>query len=107
MEELYVKPHLWFETEIDGRLYKCKIKGYGYNYATIEIKKMVAVKRKKKHFFFGPMIDDPIFETITSSHRDDGIDPVMVYKYSYKATFIKKIVAQIVEQRPNTHSYRI
>ncbi len=108
MEELYVKPHLWFEAEIDGSLYKCKIKRYGYCYATMKIKKMVALKRKKKHFFFGPMIDDPIFETITYSHRDDGIDPVMEYKSSYKATSIKKIVAQIVEQRPSTtHSYRI
>ena len=108
MEELYVKPHLWFETEIDGRLYKCKIKRRGWSYATIHIKERMGIKKRKQYYFFGPMIDAPVFETITYSHRDDGLDPVMDYRTSYTATLIKKVIKQIVYQKPSTkHSYKI
>lgn len=108
MEELHVKPHLWFETVLDGRLYKCKIKRYGLGYATIRIEERSGIKKRKKYHFFGPMIDEPFFDILTKSHRDDDLDPIMNYRTSYKATYIKKIIKQIVDQKPSIkHSYNI
>ena len=108
IEELYVRPHRWFETEINGRLYKCKISRRGFTFGTICIKERMGIKKRKEYYFFGPMIDAPVFETITYSHRDDCLDPVMGYKTSYTATFIKQVIKQIIEQKPNPkHSYKI
>ena len=108
MEELHVKPNYWFETEINGCLYKCKIKRYGYTFVSIHVKQIMGMKQRMKYYFFGPIINVPILETITRSHRDDGIDPIIEYKPSYKAKGIKMVIEQIIEQKPNKkHSYKI
>ena len=108
MEELCVKPHYWFETEIDSRLYICKISRHGYSFGTIRIKERMGIKKRKQYYFFGPMIDVPVFETITFSHRGDDLNPVIDYRTYYTATFIKKVIKEIIEQKPNpSHSYKI
>jgi len=108
MEELYVKPGYWFEAEINGKNYKCKIKKWGYTFATIHVKHKIGFKRMKKYFLFGPMIDMPVFETVTRSHRSDGVDPVMEFQSFYKAKGIKMIIEKIIEQKPpRKHSYKI
>lgn len=108
MEELHVKPELWFETEIDGCLYKCKIKKHGYTYASIHVKQIIGMKQRMKYYVVGPIINLPIFKTITRSHRDDNVDPVIEYKTAYPATFIKPIIRHIINSFPNpSHSYKI
>ena len=108
MERLYVKPKLWFETEIDKHIYKCKIKRHGLTYATIHIKEIVLFKKTKKYYFFGPIIDKPIYETITRSHRDDNINPVISYEDYYEGNYIKTIIKAILQQKPNPkHSFKI
>jgi hypothetical protein len=106
--EKYVKPHYWFEAEIDNVTYKCLISIHGFSYATLEIKKLFGYKKRKKYFLFGPITDYPMFETITYSHREDGLNPVIDYKPSYAAFYIKNIIKQILKQNPNpSHSYKI
>jgi hypothetical protein len=107
-EKLYVQHNRWFETEINGTTYRCKIQDYGYSYSTIKIQQFMGHKKRKKYFFFGPMITVPVYKLLTDCHKSIAIHIVVPRRTMYESGYIKGVISKILEcSLLGTHSYKI